>query len=304
MFPEQEDELLDLDEGEEENEDKATEEEDDTPDFEVPDDESEEFVVPPKLTPRQQKRADRGRAGYKEQSEGRRAAEQERDDARAEIAELRRQRQVAPPTPAAPTADPYKEKLQGAHDRRQEIYQSYNDRVRAAGDAGIDAAEQKEWQRKSQKAEDDIAEVRLDRHSARRSAHDAGNEAKRMVRSRHADVATNTLAWNEANAAYQRAIGPRHEGGQGKPDNLETLDVVMDDIRERYQMGEHRHGGRNPTDRDRQRTTGVPRGGGKRPDKRKGFKMTALDREMADEAFGHIEDEKKRYSHYGSDDDT
>ncbi len=287
---EQDDEELDTEEQEKD--------EDLPEDFNVPDDESESFNVPTET--HKQRRANR----FKEQIEKREAAESERDDLRRQLDEQRRQpppNYAQPPGPPQPAADPFKDKMATARATRQQVYTAYQDRVTAAGETGLTKEEQDQWQNRAADADDAIAEVRLDKRDARRAVHDAGNASKVMVRSRHADVAGNQLAWNEANTRLQRAIAPRHLGGEGKPDDLDTLDTVMDEIREVYRMGQHRHGGQRVTEADKRRHAGVPRGGGAPPAEKKGYTMTALDRDMADIAFDHIEDDKERYRLYAED---
>ena len=271
----------------------------DDDDFIVPDDETEDFVVPEETA--KQRKAARGREYNDRRRED---AERERDDLRRELDEMRRR--PAQQAPAQPQRDIHADRVQAAHDARTAVYEGHATEQQALGNTAMSAERQKEWLKKSQAADDVLADARANRRDAQRASQNSGEEARRQLAARHPDITSNPTAMAVARGLYAKATAGRHEHGDGKPDNHETMDEVMDQVRETLHMGRHRHGGQAPTDADRRKHQGVPRGRGAPPPAKRGYKMTELDRKMADIALDTIEDPKERYRVYakGLENDT
>jgi len=280
-MPEQDEELV---------EDLGLEEEDkQEDDFEIP--EEGEFVVPEPT--RREKKKNR----FAEQIRRAEAAEAEAQRLRAELEASRR---VAPPPPTTPAPDPYEDKIRDAEKRRAQLFEAYNNAVAASGQQGMAKEVHDDYLGRARDIDAELTDLRVERKLARVNASAPGDQAKLMIRARHADVFAHPLAAAEAEVAYKRATAPRSLQGDGKPDNLETLDEVMEEVRKRYRLGNHRHGGHDVDPAQARRYAGVPRGTGAPVAARSGYKMTDLDREMADIAFPNLPP-KERYQLYARD---
>lgn len=281
---EQDDDLL-------EEQDEEKDETEDGDDFEIP--EEGEFVVP------QMTRKEKKRNRFAEQI--RRAEEAERENARLQ-AELDATRRYAAPPPAPPPQqeDPFERQIQEAETNRTQLFEAYNNAVAAAGKDGLSKQTQDEYLRRARELDAKLTDLRVDRRIAATQSASAGDPAKVMVRARHMDVFSHPLAADEAKVAYKRATSAKHLGGEGRPDNLETLDSVMDEVRQRYKLGNFRHGGQPVDPSDARRYGGVPRGTGAPTKQAQGYRMTEVDREMADMAFPHLPP-KERYQLFAKD---
>lgn len=111
-----------------------------------------------------------------------------------------------------------------------------------------------------------------------------------QVQARYPDVVANRQAFVWALAEAQKLIA------KGVPNSWEMSDHVMDLARAEFGIGKGKQPAADPV--NKQRLTGIrsaasaTQQSGKRT-----FTMTQKDREMADQAFGHIPVEK-RYKHY------
>jgi hypothetical protein len=106
-----------------------------------------------------------------------------------------------------------------------------------------------------------------------------------IMASRHPDVWTNNAAVEWARARYkQRRL-------EGRPDGMDLVDEVHNEARRAFRM---KPAG-NPSDGLKGRLTGAPSSSAGRAGR--GAVLTRQDREIADDAFGHLP-EKERYKHY------
>lgn len=125
----------------------------------------------------------------------------------------------------------------------------------------------------------------------------AANKAR--LQTEHADVMNHQVAGMYFRAEWMKLLDPRGDGSRagGAPDDWDTLNSAMD--KARRLAGLPPKGGRPAPTRGQQRKySGVARGAGGGGDGPTTVKMTSEMKEMADAAYSHIKDPKKRYQHY------
>ena len=231
---------------------------------------------------REEKKANR----FKEQLERADAAEAQIGRLNAELAASRveSQRQQRQQTPQE---DPYKGRVDDLHTQRDQLDAEWNSKQQAGT---LTDDEQKRLRGRSRELDEERIAVLFDKAEARKRANvNPAEERMREVRSQYRDVADNPPAfqWADAKVRLRRAKGEEY--------SHEMVEEEMNNAREEFGLGKH------AGTKNRGRYASAPGGGGRQssPESRTStMKMTKELKQMADQMYGDIDDEKKRYQHW------
>lgn len=182
--------------------------------------------------------------------------------------------------------------IEELEEKQERLVKSYE-----AGKANLSADEVAELRKEARSNERDLRdaqfEVNMKRHGLgkQQSASEVRQAALRaQFTTRNPDIYASEPARQLMVAKYQIARELRQE-----PDSMELHDRCCEEVREELRM-EPRGGRGRPSDADRRQTSGVPRSGGHGRAGRRSVKMTDERKDMADIAFSHITDRKKRHN--------
>lgn len=287
---------------EQEREEQENESEED--EFEVggddrrDEDDDDDEIEPEERPSRRERRAERGRSLV--------AAERERAErAEREAAEHRRLLHEAlnrmPQQQQQPRPDPEKERLENEAESLRQQQEGLTARyAQLQRDKQLTPELDEKMRREAWALRDKIAANDIARFAPRQQQPQqqmteqqviaAANRARLMQE--HADVVGNPRAAAAFRAEWTKLLHVRNE-----PDTWATLEKAMDLARR--EVGLPPKGGRPaPTSGAKRKYSGVSRGGGGGAEGRTTVTMTKELKEMADAAYPHIKDAKKRYQHF------
>lgn len=244
-------------------------------------------------------REDKKSNRYQEAWDGKTRAEAKAEVLEAENMRLRVQVSATPApqlAPQQPQADPYEEKLEDLFDKRTALYDSYT--ARRASTTPPTPAEEKDFMRKARKLEVEQQETIARKvmgpvGAPRQSAQQAQQQA---LNARHYDVMSDSRAQQWADGEYKKRLA------MGESASVVLYDTVMDETRKQFRIGPYREGGIPDPDHQRRYTgSSAARGGaGGGAPKPKSIIMTGELKRIADHAYPHIKDEKKRHTKWAT----
>jgi len=224
-------------------------------------------------------RQDKKRNRYREEQERASAAEAQNRRLEAKIAALEVQQQSSR---GAPAVDPYREELDSNYRARQDIAEKFNAK---SSDGSLTDTDRKDMMQRSRELEERGQEIVAERTHARAAAGRSPTEGNmERVMNRHPDVAENREALQYANGLAQM------RQAQGERYSTTFVDSVMNETREKFNMGAYGH----PSDVQRARYGAPPSGGGGRGSGPKSIKMTSDMQKLAYQAYPGISDAKER----------
>ncbi len=275
---------------------------DDDDEFEVgAEDDDDDDVAPAQRPSRQQRRQERGNNREQQWQEQLAEARKDAAEQRALFAALINGQQQQRQAPATPQVDPEEAKLndeikglekqrRALIDRHQtlqankQLTQEQHDRMQD---------EDFELRQSIAKAQHKLFAPRQQQGMSPQQIQAMGIQQRMQMD--HGDVVGRPTAFAFYQATYREARE------KGAPESWETVEKAM--AKARQLAGLPPKGGRPaPSAGTRAKFEGAPRGGGAggAGGGRAVVKMTAQVKELADAAYPHIKDEKKRYQHYAN----
>lgn len=239
-------------------------------------------------------RQEKKRNRYREAREAAEAARRETAELRGQLQQMatilqERSRQAEP---KAEQKDPYQEKLDSIAREQRLLYSEINARGNTLSQADLDKYEQRANELRRQ--EIDIAAERkfaqLRQQTPQPDQH--ANAVQAMLQLQNSDVYGNAEAVNLARAYFDLQVK------RGRTGDYELHQEAMDFTRKQLGMTPRNGSSRAPSQADRAKYAGVPRGGGGSggdSDTVETVTMGKDFRRIADAMYGHIKDEKKRY---------
>lgn len=264
----------------------VTESRDDTAEPEVSVEEPEEPDVDDERPSRRERRSARGQDFVREAKESAEAARREAQELRERLARMEGQMSAQPKTPAA---DPHADEEKSLDAQQKGIYARYeaakaNKTLTQEMIDGLEG-ELKQVHRKS-------LQLEIKRMNPQQPAASVDEVAQKVRQQgyiqRHGDVIGNQRALGWAQGRMQQLVI-----GEGRPDNDDLVDEVMAEARQKFGMTP-RHAPA-PSQAQRSRLGGVSRGASAmRDDGPRTVRMDKSMQKMANAAFSHIKDPKKR----------
>lgn len=191
--------------------------------------------------------------------------------------------------------DPTDSELQDVYSQQEQLFQYAN-----AQWNNLDRTEREKIQKRARDLDEKKAELLYQKAAKKHQPQQPDQRQlvrqtlQAQIQHEHSDVYQNPAAVQYANGEYARL---RH---QGYPDSMETLKQAMDSARGAFGMKRRASEAVKPTEAQRRRLAGMPKGGGEGGAKRRTIKMTQDYKDMADAAFPNIEDDAKRYQHWAN----
>lgn len=205
-------------------------------------------------------------------------------EARAQAAEQRIAQLEARFNQPQPTgADPIERELEDLHAQRQAVSDQYWALHSARA---LTPQQQADLQKRDRDLEERIFQARLKRSQPQ--AQPQLDQGALVMTARFADIYSDEKMRNWAmGRLYQRMA-------EGRQDSMDLRDEVADETRRQFRKGPYK--GVEPSAHQRSAHSGAPRGGSaQQPSRPKSVKMTPEIKAMANAAYSHIPDEKKRY---------
>lgn len=247
----------------------------------APDDDKE----PEPKKPRSERRQERGEDFVRQANERAEAA-----DRRAQALEARLAAAESRLPKEKPADDPAEAELKQAYDDQKDLYKVYQAVQGRKG--GATAEEIEEFQAKGQAIERRkmIAAAKIAGGGQRQGAstEDVVVQVRRQqMAERNSDIVAdaNRLRWAQGRMQMELA--------EGKPDTEATVEDVMEQARRKFGLPSKRTRPA-PSAADKRRLGGMGRGGGS-SDARRTLSLSRTDKDMADAAFPHVKDERKRH---------
>ena len=197
-----------------------------------------------------------------------------------------------------PQVDPIDTEIERASSDRQALDREYEARYKDTRNPLT--AEELDKFRKRATDLDDRRTVLLTQKTLRQSGMAPQNREAEAVRAwlvaNHAEATQNqqAIGWAQGVQQQEQAMGKN-------PWSVEVLEKAMDSAERQFKLGRYKNGAqREPDPNLRDRYAGPPRSASAAPG-RKGDRKVVMDktaRAMADAAFPHIKDDRKRWEHW------